>query len=144
MAARNWLAKSEPFKYPWCRLVAEGRTAWEGVRNYEARNNLRAMVKGDLVLFYHSNEGKEVVGVARVVKTAYQDPTDDGDWSAVDLEALVALPRPVSLAAIKAEASLADMEFLRRSRLSVVGVRPPEFARILHMGACKLPSRAKR
>lgn len=144
MAVRHWLAKSEPFKYPWSRLVDEGRTAWDGVRNFEARNNLRAMAKGDLLLFYHSNEGKEVVGVARVVKTAYQDPTTEEDWSVVDVAPHVALPKPVSLASIKAEPKLAQMDLLRRSRLSVVPVRPEEFECILHMGACKLPRVTKR
>ena len=144
MVARHWLAKSEPFKYPWSQLVLDGRTAWDGVRNFEARNNLRAMAKGDLLLFYHSNEGKEVVGVASVVKTAYQDPTTEEDWSVVDVAPCVALPKPVSLASIKAEPKLAAMDLLRRSRLSVVPVRPEEFACILHMGACKLPARAER
>jgi predicted RNA-binding protein with PUA-like domain len=146
MATRqqHWLAKSEPFKYPWSRLVEEGRTAWDGVRNFEARNNLRAMAKGDRVLFYHSNEGKEVVGVAEVARTAYQDPTTDEDWSVVDVVPLVALPKPVSLAAIKAAPELATMELLRRSRLSVVPVTPAEFSCILHMGACKLPPARRR
>jgi predicted RNA-binding protein with PUA-like domain len=144
MAKRHWLAKSEPFKYPWSRLVDEGRTAWDGVRNFEARNNLRAMARGDLVLFYHSNEGKEVVGVAEVARTAYQDPTTDEDWSVVDVVPRVALPKPVSLAAIKAEPKLGQMALLRRSRLSVVPVEPEEFACILHMGACKLPTSRAR
>ena len=140
MARRYWLAKSEPFKYPWSRLVEEGRTAWDGVRNFEARNNLRAMAKGDLVLFYHSNEGKEVVGVAEVARTAYQDPTTEEDWSVVDVVPRASVPKPVSLAAIKAEPKLAQMALLRRSRLSVVPVTREEFECILHMGACKLPA----
>jgi len=142
-AARTWLAKSEPSKYPWTQLVADGCTSWDGVRNFEARNNLRAMAKGDLVLFYHSNEGKEVVGVARVSRTAYQDPTTDEDWSVVDVEPVVALPKPVTLAAIKADSKLAEMAMLKRSRLSVVPVTSDEFAYILHMGACKLSRRVK-
>jgi predicted RNA-binding protein with PUA-like domain len=144
MAARSWLAKSEPFKYAWSQLVADGRTTWDGVRNFEARNNLRAMAKGDHVLFYHSNEGKEVVGVAQVVRTAYADPTSDEDWSVVDVAPLVAIPKPVTLAAIKAEPKLAQMELLRRSRLSVVPVREEEFLCILHMGSCRLPKQRAR
>ncbi len=144
MAKQHWLAKSEPFKYPWARLVEEGRTAWDGVRNFEARNNLRAMKRGDSVLFYHSNEGKEIVGVATVVAAAYQDPTTEEDWSVVDVAPLCALPKAVSLAAIKAEPALANMTLLRRSRLSVVPVTPAEFQCILHMGACKLPAARSR
>jgi predicted RNA-binding protein with PUA-like domain len=144
MAKRHWLAKSEPFKYPWSRLVEEGRTAWDGVRNFEARNNLRAMAKGDLVLFYHSNEGKEVVGLAEVARTAYQDPTTEEDWSVVEVVPRAAFPKPVTLAAIKAEPRLAQMALLRRSRLSVVPVEVEEFELLLHMGACKLPASRRR
>src|SRR5258707_232737 len=92
-----WLIKSEPLKYPFSKLLADGETCWDGVRNFEARNNLRAMQVGDLALFYHSNEGKEVVGVARVSRTAYQDPTTDEDWSAVDFKPVATLNTPVSL-----------------------------------------------
>ena len=138
MAKSYWLAKSEPFKYPWSQLVADKRTVWEGVRNFEARNNLRAMKKGDLVLFYHSSEGKEVVGIAKVAKEAYADPTaDEGDWSVVDLAPHKALKTPVSLAAIKADKSLSNMLLLRRSRLSVVPVSEAEFERILALGATR-------
>src|SRR4051812_11016473 len=103
MARAYWLVKSEPSKYPFSQLVAEGRTHWDGVRNYEARNNLRAMKARDLVLFYHSNEGKEVVGIARVAREAYQDPTTDEDWSVVDLEPVCALAQPVGLAALRVQ-----------------------------------------
>jgi len=135
----TWLAKSEPFKYAWAQLVADKRTTWDGVRNFEARNNLRAMKKGDRVLFYHSNEGKEVVGVAKVVGEAYPDPSAPGeDWSVVDLAPLKALKVPVSLATIKADKKLADMALLRRSRLSVVPVTAAEFDRILELGETRL------
>ncbi len=134
-----WLAKSEPSTYPWQRLVEQKRTTWDGVRSFEARNNLRAMNKDDLVLFYHSNEGKEIVGVAKVVRTAYADPTaSDGDWSAVDLAPLKALKKPVSLATIKADKKLAQMALLKRSRLSVVPVSPAEFEHILALAETKV------
>jgi predicted RNA-binding protein with PUA-like domain len=139
MAEGHWLAKSEPSKYPWQKLLQDKRTTWDGVRNFEARNNLRAMQKGDLVLFYHSNEGKEIVGVAKVVKTAYPDPTaDEGDWSVVDLAPLKTLKVPVLLDVIKGDKKLAGMALLRRSRLSVVPVTPGEFARILELAETKL------
>lgn len=143
MAAKRalayWLVKSEPFKYPWSRFVEEGRTAWDGVRNFEARNHLRAMKRGDLALFYHSNEGKEIVGIARVAKEAYPDGTaKDGDWSAVDFEPVRALARPVSLATIKQDPKLADLALIKRSRLSVVPVRPDEFRYLLQLGATRL------
>ena len=139
MAQSFWLAKSEPFKYPWKQLVADKRTAWEGVRSFEARNNLRAMKKGDFVLFYHSSEGKEVVGIAKVTKEAYPDTTaEEGEWSAVDLAPVKALEQPVSLTAIKADKQLANMALIRRSRLSVVPVTKSEFERILALGATKL------
>jgi predicted RNA-binding protein with PUA-like domain len=135
-----WLIKSEPFKYSWQQLVADRQTHWDGVRNFEARNNLRAMKLGDLALFYHSNEGKEVVGVARVVRTAYQDPTTDEDWSVVDVAPVAPLTQPVGLAEIKATPELAEMQLLRRSRLSVVPVTQAEFNTVLRMGKTKLPA----
>lgn len=141
MAEGHWLAKSEPFKYPWQKLLEDKRTTWDGVRNFEARNNLRAMQKGDLVLFYHSSEGKEIVGVAKVVKTAYPDPTataDEGEWSVVDLAPVKTLKVPVGLGTIKGDKKLASMALLRRSRLSVVPVTPGEFARILELAETKL------
>jgi predicted RNA-binding protein with PUA-like domain len=137
--AACFLAKSEPSVYPWSRLEKEGRAVWDGVRNFEARNNLRAMKKGDLVLFYHSNEDRAVVGVARVVREAYPDPTaSDGDWSAVDVAPVRALAKPVTLAQIKADDALTDIALIKRSRLSVVPVSAAHFARILKLGATKL------
>ena len=140
MARRYWLVKSEPFKYSWDQLVKDGSTYWDGVRNYEARNNLRAMKKGDLALYYHSNEGKEVVGVAKVTREAYPDPTTKDDaWVVVDVAPLKALSRPVPLSEIKTEPALSEMALLRRSRLSVVPVAKPEFDRVLRMGKTTLP-----
>lgn len=131
-----WLVKSEPVKYPWQQLVKDKRTFWDGVRNYAARNHLRAMKKDDLVLFYHSNEGMEIVGIAKVVKTAYQDPTtDDPNWVVVDLAPYKALKKPVTLAQIKAEPSLKQLPLVRIPRLSVMPVRPEEFDKILLMSS---------
>lgn len=139
MAKSHWLAKSEPSVYPFQQLVSDRRTTWDGVRSFEARNNLRAMKKGDLVLFYHSNEGKEIVGIAKVIAEAYPDPSaDEGDWSAVDLAPMKPLSLPVSLAAIKADKKLSQMALIRRSRLSVVPVTPAEFQRILQLGKTAL------
>src|SRR5687768_1026203 len=135
----HWLVKSEPYKYAFAQLQKDKRTTWDGVRSFEARNNLRAMKKGDLVLYYHSNEGKEVVGIAKVAREAYPDPTAEGeDWSAVDIAPVKALAAPVTLAAIKADAKLAQMLLLRRSRLSVVPVTPEEFSRVLSLSGTKL------
>jgi len=129
-----WLVKSEPEKYSWDKFVADGRTFWDGVRNYAARNNLRAMQVGDLVLFYHSNEGKEVVGIAKVVKEAYQDPTtEDTNWVVVELSPVEKLKTPVTLATIKADANLKDIELVRLGRLSVASIKPYEFDRILEL-----------
>lgn len=139
-----WLVKSEPHKYAFSDLVRDGRTAWDGVRNYEARNNLRAMQGGDLLLFYHSNEGKAVVGLATVAREAYQDPTTDEDWSVVDVAPLAPLARPVTLATIKATPALEQMSLLRRSRLSVVDVTWPEVAVIARLSGTKLPAGARR
>jgi predicted RNA-binding protein with PUA-like domain len=134
-----WLVKSEPYKYPFDALVRDKKTTWDGVRSFEARNNLRAMSKGDLLLFYHSNEGKEIVGIAKVSASAYPDPTaEDGDWSVVDLAPVKPLTAPVSLAAIKADAKLSEMQLVRRSRLSVVPVTAAEFKRVLELGKTKL------
>lgn len=139
MAQRHWLMKSEPFKYPWSQLVQDGRTYWDGVRNYEARNNLAAMKKGDLALFYHSNEGKEVVGVVEIAKESYPDPTtDDPAWVVVDIVPRKALKEPVTLAAIKNDPALAEIQLIRRSRLSVVPLTAAEFKRILALGRTSL------
>ena len=129
-----WLVKSEPHKYSWEKFNQDGRTFWDGVRNYQARNNLREMKKGDLVLFYHSNDGKEVVGIAKVVKEAYQDPTtDDTNWVVVDLSPVESLKNPVTLEKIKADPQLANIGLVRQGRLSVMGVKAEEFDRILEL-----------
>lgn len=131
-----WLVKSEPFKYSWEKFNEDGRTFWDGVRNYQARNNLKAMKEGDLVLFYHSNEGKNVVGIAKVVREFYQDPTtDDANWVVVDLSPVESLKNPVSLEQIKAEPSLVDISLVRQGRLSVMPLKAEEFDKILEMGA---------
>lgn len=128
-----WLVKSEPFKYSWDQFSADGQTTWDGVRSYPGRLHLRGMKKGDLVLFYHSMEGLEVVGIAKVLKEAYQDPTTDEDWSAVDLKAWKKLKKPVPLAAIKKEKSLANIALIRIGRLSVMPLKEVEFSKIVAM-----------
>ena len=131
-----FLVKSEPDAYSWDQLNEDGSTFWDGVRNYQARNNLKAMKKGDLLLYYHSNIGKEVVGVARVIKEYYQDPTTDDDrWVAVDIEPVEALKRPVTLKVIKEDSFLQDMALVKQSRLSVMPVKREEFDRIIEMGS---------
>ena len=133
---QHWLVKSEPVKYSWEKFNKDGRTFWDGVRNYQARNNLREMKEGDLVLFYHSNEGKEVVGIAKVVKEAYQDPTtSDPNWVVVDLAPVEPLKTPVTLEEIKADAQLKDIGLVRQGRLSVMGVKREEFDRILELSS---------
>ncbi|HYQ04530.1 MAG TPA: EVE domain-containing protein [Polyangiaceae bacterium] len=139
MAASHWLVKSEPFKYSWQQFVADKKAVWDGVRNFEARNNLRAMKKGDLVLFYHSSEGKEVVGIATVAKEAYPDPTaTEGDWSVVEIAPKKALAEPVSLATVKADKKLSEFALVRKARISVIPATPAEFARVLELGKTKL------
>lgn len=139
MTTGYWLAKSEPDKYSWADLVKDKRTTWDGIRSFEARNNLRAMKKGDLVLFYHSNEGKAIVGVAKVVKEAYPDASaEEGEWSAVDLAPVRALRTSVPLSTLKSDPALADMALIRRPRLSVVPVTAPELQRILELADTKL------
>ena len=133
-----WLVKSEPFKYPWEKFVKDGQTFWDGVRNYAARNFLREMKKGDEVFFYHSNEGLEIVGIARVVRESYQDPTTDEDaWVVVDIEPVKRLAHPVTLKQIKAEPRLASMALLKLSRLSVTPVTPQEWKVVLELSAKK-------
>jgi predicted RNA-binding protein with PUA-like domain len=129
----HWLIKSEPSTYPFERLVADRRTRWDGVRNFEARNNLRAMKKGDLCLYYHSSEGKAVVGVARVVREAYPDPTTEDDFSAVDVEPVRPLAKPVSLDQLRSHRVLRNMMIFRRPRLSVVPVTAEEFELVLDL-----------
>lgn len=131
---KYWLVKSEPEVYSWSQFVKDKHVVWDGVRNYAARNNLRAMEKGDLVLWYHSNEGKEIVGIAKVSKTHYPDPTaQDGDWSAVELKPYQALKKPVTLAQVKADKKLSQLELVRLSRLSVSVVKPVEFDYIIQL-----------
>jgi len=138
MARRHWLAKSEPFKYSWDDFVKDGSTYWDGVRNAQARNNLAAMKRGDLVLYYHSNEGKEVVGVAKVTREAYQDPTtDDTRWVVVDLVPVKPLKQPVSLADIKTDPALAEIPLIKQSRLSVMPLDKRAFDRIVKKGGTK-------
>ncbi|MEI7864444.1 MAG: EVE domain-containing protein [Chthoniobacterales bacterium] len=128
---KHWLVKQEPAAYAWEQFVRDGRSAWTGVRNFQARNNLRAMKKGDEVFYYHSVTGKNVVGLARVAKEAYPDPTaEDGDWSCVDLVPIKACRTPVALDAIKIEPGLREIALLRQSRLSVMPVTASE-AKIL-------------
>jgi predicted RNA-binding protein with PUA-like domain len=139
MPRSHWLMKSEPFKYSFAQLLRDGTTTWDGVRNFEARNNLRAMKAGDLVLFYHSNEGKAVAGVAKITREAYPDPTAEGeDWSVVELAPVVPLKLQVSLEDIRSEPDLAEIQLLKRSRLSVVPVSKEHFDRILKMGKTKI------
>ncbi len=132
---KYWLVKSEPFKYSWDDLVKDGSTYWDGVRNYQARNNMKSMKKGDLVLYYHSNEGKEVVGIAKVIKEYYQDPTTDDDrWVVVDIEPVEKLNNPVSLADIKERKSLQKIPLVTHSRLSVMPVLKKDFDTIVKLG----------
>jgi predicted RNA-binding protein with PUA-like domain len=134
-----WLMKSEPSKYSFAQLVREGRTMWDGVRNYEARNSLRAMKAGDLVLFYHSSDGKAVVGVAKVTREAYADPTSpEEDWSVVDIAPVAQLKLPVSLDTIREDQTLSDISLLKRSRLSVVPLSKEHFERVLKLGKTKI------
>jgi predicted RNA-binding protein with PUA-like domain len=132
-----WLIKSEPDKYPFEQLVKDGKTRWDGVRNFTARNNLREMKKGDLALYYHSNEGKAVVGVAEVVREAYPDPTSDGDFTAVDFAPVRALAEPVTLAQMRTMPKLANMVVLKQGRLSVSPVTKAEFEAVLAAGKTK-------
>ena len=133
-----WLVKSEPFKYSWQQLEKDKQTHWDGVRNYAARIHLKAMKKGDEVLFYHSNEGLEIVGIAKVAKEFYQDPTTDDDaWVAVDLKPYKKIKRPVSLVQIKADKRLQQMALVRLGRLSVQPVTEDEWKIIMELGEMK-------
>ena len=134
-----WLVKQEPGKYAWTQFVVDKGTYWDGVRNYQARNNLRAMKQGDLVMYYHSVSEKRVVGVAKVTREAYPDPTaKEGDWSVVDLKPVKAMAEPVTLERIKADAKLAGIALIKQGRLSVMQLRASEFQRILKIGKTKL------
>ncbi|MFZ9942238.1 MAG: EVE domain-containing protein [Bacteroidia bacterium] len=133
-----WLVKSEPFVYSWEEFVQDGETCWSGVRNYLARNHLKSMHKGDMVMFYHSNEGLAVVGIAKVSKTAYPDPTiDDDRWVAVDLKPHKPLKNPVTLKTIKNEPRLKDIALIRLNRLSVIPLTEQEFDTILDLSTRK-------
>ena len=135
MNMNYWLIKTEPGTYSWEDLKKDKETFWDGVRNYQARNNLREMKKGDLCLYYHSVNEKSVLGVAKVSKEAYQDPTTDDDrWVAVDVVPDQEFDKPVTLAMVKAEPDLAEMVLVKNSRLSVQPVRPEEFDKIVAMG----------
>lgn len=134
-----WLIKSEPSTYSWEKLEKEKQTCWDGVRNYAARNNLKAMKKGDDILFYHSNEGVEVVGIARCAREFYQDPTTpDPNWVVVDVKPVRKLKKPVGLAAIKADKRLANMDLVRLGRLSVQTVKDDEWKIIMEMAGEKV------
>ena len=133
-----WLVKSEPSKYSWYQFVKDKKTFWDGVRNYGARNNLRDMKKGDEVFYYHSNEGMEIVGIAKVEKESYQDPTTDNkNWVVVDLKPVKKLKKPVTLSEIKAEPKLENMELVKNSRLSVQKVTKDEWNEVLKMSEGK-------
>ncbi|WP_404422278.1 EVE domain-containing protein [Nibricoccus sp. IMCC34717] len=135
---QHWLVKQEPEEYGWADFVREGRTVWSGVRNFQARNHLRAMKRGDVVLFYESVTTKAVVGIANVAREAFPDPTaTEGDWSAVELAAGKPLPQPVSLEAIKASAPLKDIGLLRQSRLSVMPVTARQYETLLRLGGTR-------
>ena len=139
MPKQFWLVKSEPEAYSWTTFVKDGKTAWTGVRNFTARLNLRAMKKGDAVFFYHSNVGKEVVGLARVDKEAYADPTaTEGDWSCVDLVPVKALKTPVSLDSLKQDNILKDLPLVRQSRLSVSPLNEAQFKHLLVLAETKV------
>jgi predicted RNA-binding protein with PUA-like domain len=134
-----WIVKSEPEAYSWSQLLKDGKTVWTGVRNFAARNNLRAMKSGDLVFFYHSGEEKSVAGLARVTKEFYPDATaEDGDWSCVDLAPEKVLSKPVTLAQIKADKRLKDMVLAKQSRLSVSPVTREQFERLLKLTEAKV------
>jgi predicted RNA-binding protein with PUA-like domain len=136
MAAKQyWLVKQEPDSYPWEQFIKEGGAAWTGVRNFQSRNNLRGMQRGDLVLYYHSGEAKEIVGMAKVAKPAYPDPTATaGDWSAVDLKPVKPLKTTVTLQTVKADEQLKGVALVRQSRLSVTPLTAKEFERLLQLG----------
>jgi predicted RNA-binding protein with PUA-like domain len=139
MARSYWLVKSEPFKYAWEHFVKDGSTYWDGVRNAQARNNLRAMKKGDLVLYYHSNEGKEVVGIAKITRESYQDPTTPDDrWVVVDLVPVKPMRENVTLTTIKQDPKLVDVALVKQSRLSVMPIEKKHFERILELGGTRV------
>jgi predicted RNA-binding protein with PUA-like domain len=134
MSKRYWLMKSEPESYGWDKLMEDGGTVWDGVRNHRAKLNLKAMKVGDQAFFYHSVTGKEIVGVVEIARAGMKDPKDEtGTWAAVEIKPVRKLDRPVALAEIKAEPALKDIELIRQSRLSVAEIRPEEWEKILSM-----------
>ena len=134
----HWLVKSEPSKYSWDKFVEDQQTLWDGIRNYTARNNLKAMKKGDEVFFYHSQEGLEIVGIANVAKEAYQDPTtDDTNWVVVDLKPVKKMKKPVTLITIKADKRLEGISLVKQGRLSVCPITDEEWDIILQLGEMK-------
>lgn len=134
----HWLIKSEPFKYSWEQMLSDKRTFWDGVRNYQARNNLREMKKGDLCFFYHSNEGKEIVGIVKIVKEHYQDPTsEDANWVVVDVAPFETLKKTVTLEQIKNDKRLANISLVKQGRLSVMKLTHYEFDIILELSETK-------
>ena len=136
-----WLLKSEPFKYSWDRMVADGRTHWDGVRNYQASNNLKAMEVGDRAFFYHSNEGLEIVGIVEIVRTYYPDPSDESDrFGMVDVAPVMPVKTPVTLKQIKADPLLQSMALVRQSRLSVCPVSGEEWARVCDLAGVGVPA----
>jgi predicted RNA-binding protein with PUA-like domain len=131
---KYWLVKSEPFKYSWNMMLKDKITYWDGVRNYQARNNLKSMKKGDFVMFYHSNEGKEIVGITKVVKEFYQDPTTNDDrWVVVDLKVFKSLKRSISLQEIKGDNKLTDIGLIKQSRLSVMEISKQHYDHIIKL-----------
>ena len=139
MSKQHWIVKQEPETYSWTTFAMEKRAAWTGVRNFQARNNLRAMKKGDFVFYYHSGEEKQIVGIARVATEPYPDPTaEEGDWVCVDLEAVKPLREPVALATMKTDAAFANMLLVQNSRLSVSPMTPEQFQRVLELGKTKV------
>ncbi len=135
---RIWVVKSEPFVYSFDQLLEDGKTSWDGVRNFEARNAMRAMKKGDTLLYYHSNEGKALVGIARVSKEAYQDPTTEDDWSAVEIAPVKKLTHPIELATLKEHEVLSNMALVKKSRISVTPVTKPELDAVLALSKTSL------
>lgn len=139
---KYWLVKEEPQKYAWSEFEKDGIADWSGVRNYQARNNLRAMSNGDWVFYYHSVKEKRIMGMAEVVREAYPDPTaTEGDWSAVDIKPLVALKDPVELATIKADEDLCEMALVKQSRLSVMPVTDAQFKKVFKIGNTPVPKK---
>lgn len=135
---KSWLIKSEPSVYSWTQLQKDGHTTWEGVRNYAARNHLRSMNLGDWLFFYHSGASKEIVGLAKVIRTAYPDPSSPADWSAIAVAPLASCPTPVPLQVLRQDPLLQNMTMLTQNRLSVSPITPNEFGRLLKLSNIQL------